>query len=87
MTDEIEWGEWVDGPAVEATYLDRSRDYMVRRIGGQWQHCLRKPKVEAVTLHFGGVTAGRDWLKYDTHRITLTLIDGIVQPTATVEPL
>ena len=90
MTDEIEWGEWVDGFAVEATYLDRSKDYMVRRIAGKWQHCLRKPKVEKVEIFLGADGSGfvSFWKMEDTtHRITLKMIDGVMQPTAKVEPL
>ena len=62
---------------------------------GHFAYRIRpEPKVETVTLT-GGIHDTRGfWCfgadrreDFDTHRITLTIIDGVVQPTATVEAL
>lgn len=47
------------------------------------------PVVETVKLYFGPLTVGalRTPCRKDTHRITLTIRDGIPDPVAMVEPL
>jgi hypothetical protein len=64
----------------------------VPRWGGDCAYRVRpEPVVETVTL-YGGY-AGGAWgfesfkMATDTHKLTLTIIDGEVQPVATVEKL
>ena len=75
MTDEIEWGEW----QVELRPAPYSGDFMQRRINGVWETRFPKPKVENVYGYYGQYGG--------QYSIKLTLIDGVMQPTATVEPL
>lgn len=91
MADEIEWGEW--GPV---NTKHEGGSYMFRYIEGQpGQFCYpvpKKPVVETVRLltgkAYGWIAEPEDCCgSQNTHRITLTIIDGVVQPTATVEAL
>lgn len=88
--DEIEWGEW--GPADRDNASDT---YMLRKVNGVIEVCYpvkREPVVETVRLLTGKAYG---WLAEpegncgdrNTHRITLTIIDDVVQSTATVEAL
>lgn len=92
--DEIEWGEWVD----HITGDQLIGDWQSQSVGGVQQFRFpvkREPVVGMVTLygyvqHPGNGAQFDDcWKESDhvTHRITLTIIDGIVQPTATVEAI
>ena len=90
MADEIEWGEW--GPIQQGVFPRQSQSFDGDTT--QWRYPVpKKPVVEKATVwgqfipEGGGIWVFSGRGRGDTHRITLTIIDGVVQPIATVEAL
>lgn len=85
--EEIVWGEW--GPLRVLEFPRQSQNLDGKET--LWRYPVkREPVMETVVL-YGNAAYRDEWTDYacgdDTHRITLTIIDGIVQPTATVEAI
>ena len=84
--EEITWGPWGEfDPSHSLT-----DDVLWRQVNGekQWSYPVkRKPVVETRFGYWSDRDGCSQWVGQSTHRITMTIIDGVVQPTATVEVL
>lgn len=90
-------GAWVDGETIEVLSCKDNWDY-VKNPTWRWDNIYRikpKPPVVKTYTNFGYKGTGRynEWYWnvgrniHCTHKLTLTEIDGVVQPNALMEKL
>lgn len=91
------WSDWATiTPREYFPNLVKGKDYECSYVGGVFKYRVkdREPEVKEVVSYFylqgitkPEITSGFTRLPEDTHKITIKIIDGVIQPQALIEAL